>query len=55
MYNSHGIDEPVVILDNARIHHYRDLVIVIEELRLKMSSLPPYGPFLNPIENVFQY
>ena len=51
--NSHGIDRPAVILDNTRIHHYRGLFPVIEELGSKMSNLPRYGPFLKLIENVF--
>ena len=42
------ISNPVIILDNARIHHSRmnwDGFLPV--------FLPPYCPFLNPIENCF--
>lgn len=48
-----NINNPVFILDNARIHHYRGLSDTIESLGLKLFFLPPYSPFLNPIENIF--
>lgn len=51
--NSTGIDNPCFILDNARIHHYHGLKHLIEELGLTLLYLPPYSPFLNPIENCF--
>lgn len=50
---SKGIETPVFILDNARIHHYKGLAEKIEELNIKLIYLPPYSPFLNPIENIF--
>ena len=48
-----GIQEPVFIVDNARIHHYSGLEEVIVNLGLVLEYLPPYSPFLNPIENCF--
>ncbi|KAF7689077.1 hypothetical protein CDIK_2903, partial [Cucumispora dikerogammari] len=48
-----GILNPVFILDNCRIHHYLGLKETIESLNLTLLYLPPYSPFLNPIENVF--
>ena len=48
-----GNSNPVFILDNARIHHYRGLCNVIDELSLNLLFLPPYSPFLNIIENWF--
>ena len=48
-----NIDNPIFILDNARIHHYRGLQETIEELNLKIIYLRPYSPFLNPRENFF--
>ncbi|ORD96501.1 hypothetical protein HERIO_1574 [Hepatospora eriocheir] len=51
--NVNGIDTPVFILDNARIHHYSGLAETICHLGLELVSLPPYSPFLNPIENCF--
>ena len=48
-----NIDNPIFILDNARINHYRGLQETIEELNLNIVYLLPRLPFLNPIENVF--
>lgn len=48
-----GIFEPVFVMDNARIHHYGRFTEVIAENNFQVVYLPPYSPFLNPIENVF--
>ncbi|OQS53588.1 hypothetical protein EHP00_1368 [Ecytonucleospora hepatopenaei] len=48
-----GMVNPVFFMDNARIHHYQELRATIENLGLNIQYLPPYSPFLNPIENVF--
>ncbi len=48
-----NITNPVFIMDNARIHHYSGVVELISELNLNVMYLPPYSPFLNPIENAF--
>ena len=48
-----NIDNPIFILDNAKIYHYQGLQETIEELNLNTVYLLPYSPFLNPIENVF--
>ncbi|KAF7686071.1 hypothetical protein CDIK_3179 [Cucumispora dikerogammari] len=39
-------------MDNARIHHYRGLREDEEVASYRINYLPPYSPFLNPIENV---
>jgi transposase len=44
---------PIFIMDNARIHHYRGLFEDPEIAQYNIRYLPPYSPFLNPIENVF--
>ena len=41
----------VVILDNASIHHVKDLVET--QAGSKLFYLPPYSPDLNPAEGVF--
>ena len=51
--NEGGIDSPCFILDNARIHHYNGLHDIVQQLELTLFYLPPYSPFLNPIENCF--
>ncbi|ORD97256.1 hypothetical protein HERIO_871 [Hepatospora eriocheir] len=48
-----GIDSPVFIMDNTRIHHYRGLMEDNELSQYTLKYLPSYSPFLNPIENVF--
>ncbi|KAF7685543.1 hypothetical protein CDIK_3708 [Cucumispora dikerogammari] len=47
------IENPVYVLDNARIYHYRGFVEVLnsEGIVLKYSLL--YSPMLNIIENCF--
>ena len=47
------IENPIYILDNARIHHYRGLQKTINQFSLNICYLPQYFPFLNPIENIF--
>ena len=48
-----NISNPIFILDNARIHHYTGLNELRSNNRIRLEYLPPYSPFLNPIENVF--
>lgn len=48
-----GISNPIFILDNARIHHYHGLDRMLSDLNINFFFLPPYSPFLNPIENIF--
>lgn len=40
----------IVIIDNARIHMYRQLQEAIESRGAILCFLPPYSPHLNPIE-----
>lgn len=44
-----GDERPVIIMDNAPIH--RGITTIYPELDFRF--LPPYSPFLNPIENCF--
>lgn len=48
-----GINEPIFIIDNAKIHHYIGLASVLAENELVLKFLPPYSPMLNIIENCF--
>ena len=48
-----GIFNPVFILDNARIHHFSGVKELLANNDLKLLYLPPYSPFLNPIESSF--
>ncbi|KAG0441588.1 hypothetical protein DMUE_0934 [Dictyocoela muelleri] len=47
------IQNPIFILDNVSIHHYRGMNNIINEHNITSLFLPPYSPFLNPIENCF--
>jgi len=46
----------LVILDNARYHHARDLKSWLKKNRchIELLFLPPYSPELNPIERVWK-
>ena len=48
-----NIENPLFIMDSARIHHYTGLLEVLDSLNIEIMYLPEYSPFLNPIENVF--
>lgn len=39
-----------IVMDNAPIHKPKVIKALIEERRHKCIYLPPYSPFLNPIE-----
>lgn len=43
----------IVILDNAKIHMYRELEEAIHKCGATLIYLPPYSPQLNPIEKGF--
>ena len=47
--NNLGVENPILILDNCRIHHAR----ILNWNDFQVLYLPPYCPFLNPIENCF--
>ncbi|KAF7702803.1 hypothetical protein CDIK_0346 [Cucumispora dikerogammari] len=48
-----GIENPVYVFDNARIHHYRGLVEVLNSEGIVLKYLSPYSPMLNIIKNCF--
>ena len=43
----------VVILDNATVHHSDEIIRLIRSVGAEVIFLPPYSPFLNPIEQFF--
>ena len=47
--NSHS----VVVMDNASVHHYEEVVDIVTGVGAIIRFLPPYLPELNPIENAF--
>ena len=50
---SRQIENPIFILDNARIHHYNGLNKMIKNLNLNFFFLLTYSAFLNQIKNIF--
>ncbi|TBU05401.1 DDE-like endonuclease [Hamiltosporidium magnivora] len=48
-----GILIPIFVMDIARVHLYRELNDDEEIASIRIKYLPPYSPFLNPIEKLF--
>jgi transposase len=44
----------VIVLDNFRTHHAKDVREEAEKLNITLVYLPPYSPDLNPIENIWK-
>ncbi|GES79401.1 serine/threonine-protein kinase rio2 [Rhizophagus clarus] len=51
--NAYPSEHSVLVLDNARIHHDKDLIEYIESFGRRVEFLPPYSPNFNPIESSF--
>ncbi|XP_074596342.1 uncharacterized protein LOC141851497 [Brevipalpus obovatus] len=47
------IHHAYLVMDNVRFHHSVDVVELVESRGHVLKFLPPYSPFLNPIENMF--
>jgi transposase len=45
----------VIILDNARYNHAKEVIILADKLGIKLLFLPPYSPNLNLIERVWKF
>lgn len=48
--DTHDMHNMYLVMDNAKIHHNNRVIQVIQERGYKPVFLPPYSPFLNPIE-----
>lgn len=51
--NPYPMPNSIVIIDNARIHMYKEFQDAIESRGALLFFLPPYSPHLNPIETGF--
>ncbi|GBB91264.1 hypothetical protein RclHR1_18430004 [Rhizophagus clarus] len=51
--NPYPGDNSVIVMDNAKIHHDNELVVLLEELGCRVVFLPPYSPNYNTIETAF--
>lgn len=43
----------IVVMDNMRTHHSKEVIKVIEKLKINVVYLPPYSPDFNPIEKMW--
>ena len=43
----------IVIMDNMRTHHVKEIQGLLQEAGMKLLYLPAYSPDLNPIENMW--
>ena len=43
----------IIVVDNARFHHSENVKSCAQEAGFGIKYLPPYSPFLNPIEEMF--
>lgn len=48
-----NINSAVFVMDNVRFHKSDDVLRNVENAGYEIMFLPPYSPFLNPIENMF--
>ena len=46
-------NNPVLIVNNVRFHHCKEIKDYLQLENVTVVYLPPYSPDLNPIENVF--
>lgn len=46
-------DDSILVMDNAAIHHYQPVTVLLEYLGVRVIYLPPYCCFLNPVEHIF--
>lgn len=43
----------IVVMDNMRTHHIKEVRVLLQEAGMKLLYLPAYSPDLNPIENMW--
>ena len=48
-----GVNSAVLVMDNVRFHKTSEIRNLIAGSEFEYIYLPPYSPFLNPIENMF--
>lgn len=45
--------DSVIIMDNMRSHHAKNVKLILEQSGFRYLYLPPYSPDLNPIEKLW--
>ena len=51
--NPWPLPRSILVMDNAKIHMYQELEMVVHQPGARLLFLPPYTPELNPIEICF--
>ncbi|GBC09430.1 hypothetical protein RclHR1_08860003 [Rhizophagus clarus] len=51
--NPYPNNNSIIIMNNARIHHDKELIALLKGLGCYVVFLPPYSPDYNPIETAF--
>ena len=46
-------EDAILVMDNAAIHHYEPVLLLLQYLDVPVIFLPPYCCFLNPVEHIF--
>ncbi len=46
-------DGAILVLDNASVHRYAPFIALVDLLGVRIIYLPPYSPFLNPVEHIW--
>jgi transposase len=52
-FDSDNISGSLLIMDNVAFHHSQSIKTLVQTRGHSILYLPPYSPFLNPIENMF--
>jgi transposase len=52
-FENNNIKNAVLVMDNVKFHHNGELKKEIRRAGHSFLFIPPYSPFLNPIENLF--
>jgi transposase len=52
-FEEQNLKNVVIIMDNVRFHHCGEIKKKVIDKGHRFEYLPPYSPFLNPIENMF--
>ena len=45
----------ILVLDNASVHHIKEVAEIVLQAGILLFFLPPYSPDLNPIEESYSY
>lgn len=52
-FSKQSLSNIVLVMDNLKVHHTQEIRQFVIENNHRLMYLPPYSPFLNPIEELF--